>query len=109
MTVSAPSESGLAAPQDRLPSASRASDPSEPHTSRSVDASVASLRLQAVEMGGLVIDQVAGAVRALLARDAVLADFVLSRENWSTLTSAASTRTASRSSRCNSRLRTTCG
>jgi phosphate transport system protein len=80
MTVSARSGSDLAAPQERLPPASRTSDPSEPHTSRSVDASVASLRLQAVAMGGLVIDQVAGSVRALLHRDAALADLVLSRE-----------------------------
>ncbi len=44
------------------------SDPSEPHTSRAVDQSLLALRLHAVEMGGLVIDQVAvrrqGAARA---------------------------------------------
>ena len=39
--------------------AGRVSDPSEPHTSRAVDQSVASLRLLALAMGGLVIDQVA--------------------------------------------------
>jgi phosphate transport system protein len=58
----------------------RTSDPSAPHTSRSMDQSVASLRLQTVAMGGLVIDQVAGSVRALLARDAQLAEVVLARE-----------------------------
>jgi phosphate transport system protein len=62
------------------PLAARTSDPSEPHTSRSMDKSVASLRLQAVAMGGLVIDQVAGSVRALLERDPHLAALVLARE-----------------------------
>lgn len=50
------------------------------HTSRSVEQSLAGLRLHAVEMGGLAIDQVDCAVRALLERDAELADLVLSRE-----------------------------
>jgi phosphate transport system protein len=45
-----------------------------------MDQSVASLRLQAVAMGGLVIDQVAGSVRALLSRDAPRAELVLARE-----------------------------
>jgi phosphate transport system protein len=55
-------------------------DPVEGHTSKSVDQSLHALRLHAVEMGGLVIDQVGTAVRALLERDARLADLVLSRE-----------------------------
>jgi phosphate transport system protein len=57
-----------------------AGDPAEGHTSKTVDQSLTSLRLHAVEMGGLAIDQVATAVRALLERDAQLADLVLSRE-----------------------------
>jgi phosphate transport system protein len=60
--------------------ASGAGDPMEGHISRSVDQSLTALRLHAVEMGGLAIDQVATAVRALLERDAGLADLVLSRE-----------------------------
>ncbi len=56
------------------------SDPSEPHTLSAADQSIAGLRLHALEMGALVIDQVAGAVRALLERDAVLAQSVLARE-----------------------------
>jgi phosphate transport system protein len=55
-------------------------DPVEGHTSKSVDQSLHALRLHAVEMGGLVIDQVGSAVRALLERDARLAELVLSRE-----------------------------
>ena len=54
--------------------------PGEGHTARSMDQSLAGLRLHAVEMGGLVIDQVARATEALLGRDAVLAESVLSRE-----------------------------
>jgi phosphate transport system protein len=50
------------------------------HTSRAVEQSLAGLRLHAVEMGGLAIDQVACAVKALLDRDGRLADIVLSRE-----------------------------
>jgi phosphate transport system protein len=56
-------------------------DPVEGHTSKSVDQSLHALRLHAVEMGGLVIDQVGTAVKALLDRDARLADLVLSRES----------------------------
>jgi phosphate transport system protein len=56
------------------------SDPLEGHTSKTVDQSLTELRTHAVEMGGLVIDQVGSAVRALLDRDARLADLVLSRE-----------------------------
>jgi phosphate transport system protein len=55
-------------------------DPVEGHTIRSVDQSLASLRTHAVEMGGLVIDQVSSAVTALLERDVRLAEVVLSRE-----------------------------
>ena len=57
------------------------SDPSEPHTSSTVDQSVAGLRLHALEMGALVIEQVAGAVKSLVERDAVLAQAVLARES----------------------------
>ena len=55
-------------------------DPLEGHTSKSVDQSLHALRMHAVEMGGLVIDQVGTAVKALLDRDPRLADVVLSRE-----------------------------
>ncbi len=55
-------------------------DPTDPHTSSSVDQSVAGLRLHALEMGALVIDQVAGAVRALVENDSALAHAVLARE-----------------------------
>jgi phosphate transport system protein len=55
-------------------------DPVEGHTAKVFDAALAELRLQAVGMGGLVIDQVSSAVRALLDGDATLADLVLSRE-----------------------------
>jgi phosphate transport system protein len=50
------------------------------HTSKTVDQALGELRTHAVEMGGLVIDQVGIAVRALLERDAGLAERVLSRE-----------------------------
>jgi phosphate transport system protein len=55
-------------------------DPIEGHTLKAVDQTLAALRLHAVEMGGLVIDQVGSAVKSLLDRDAHLADLVLSRE-----------------------------
>ena len=55
-------------------------DPVEGHTSRTVDQSLIDLRLRAMEMGGLVIDQVGSAVKALLDRDVRLAELVLSRE-----------------------------
>jgi len=55
-------------------------DPVEGHTARVFDAALADLRMQVVVMGGLVIDQVATAVRALLNGDPDLADIVLSRE-----------------------------
>lgn len=55
-------------------------DPTDPHTSSSVDQSLTALRLRALEMGALVIDQVAGAVRALVENDIPLAHAVLARE-----------------------------
>jgi phosphate transport system protein len=55
-------------------------DPLEGHTSKTVDQSLHELRTHAVEMGGLVIDQVGSAVKALLDRDLRLAELVLSRE-----------------------------
>jgi phosphate transport system protein len=57
-----------------------AGDPAEGHTSKAVDQSLADLRLRVVAMGGLVIDQVASCVRALVEHDAALAELVLSRE-----------------------------
>lgn len=55
-------------------------DPVEGHTARAFDGALADLRLHVVAMGGLVIDQVASAVRALLDGDAAIAELVLSRE-----------------------------
>jgi len=55
-------------------------DPIEGHTAKSFDAALMDLRLQVVAMGGLVIDQVGTALRALLEGDAALAELVLSRE-----------------------------
>ena len=52
----------------------------EGHTSKTLDQSLHELRTHAVEMGGLVIDQVGCAVRALLERDAALAGRVTARE-----------------------------
>ena len=59
----------------------QASDPTEPHTSSNVDQSVAGLRLHALEMGALVIEQVAAAVKSLVERDAELAQAVLARDS----------------------------
>jgi phosphate transport system protein len=56
-------------------------DPIEGHTAKAFDAALLDLRLRIVQMGGLVIDQVAIAVRALLDGDAALAQVVLSRES----------------------------
>jgi phosphate transport system protein len=56
------------------------SDPMEGHTAKAFDGALTELRLHAVGMGGLVIDQVATAVRALLEADSDLAQVVLSRE-----------------------------
>jgi phosphate transport system protein len=55
-------------------------DPNEPHTSSNVDQSIVGLRMNALEMGALVIEQVADAVRSLIERDAALAQVVLARE-----------------------------
>lgn len=57
------------------------SDPVEGHIAKAFDAALSDLRLQIVAMGGLVIDQVSTAVRALLDGDAALADVVLVRED----------------------------
>jgi phosphate transport system protein len=56
------------------------SDPTEPHTSSNVDQTLTGLRLHALEMGALVIEQVSNASRALLERNATLAQSVLARE-----------------------------
>jgi phosphate transport system protein len=57
-----------------------AGEPGAGHTSKTVEQSLTSLRLLAVQMGGLVIDQVASAVRSLLTHDVRLAGTVESRE-----------------------------
>lgn len=57
------------------------SDPTEGHTAKVFDVALAELRLHVVTMGGLAIDQVSSAVRALLEGDASLAQVVLSRES----------------------------
>jgi phosphate transport system protein len=62
------------------PASHAGSDPLEGHTSKAMDQSLTDLRMRAVEMGGLVIDQVGSAVKALLDRDPRLAELVLSRE-----------------------------
>jgi phosphate transport system protein len=56
------------------------SDPMEGHTAKAFDVALTELRLHAVSMAGLVIDQVSTAVRALLEADGALAATVLSRE-----------------------------
>jgi phosphate transport system protein len=66
-------------PPESVPSGG--GDPVEGHTLKSVDQTLSALRLHAVEMGGLVIDQIGSAVKALLDRDTQLADLVLSRES----------------------------
>src|SRR6185295_4793577 len=55
------------------------SDPMEGHTAKAFDGALTQLRLHTVGMGGLVIDQVSTAVRALLDADAPIAHTVLSR------------------------------
>jgi len=55
-------------------------DPVEGHTAKAFDAALIDLRMRIVGMGGLVIDQVSTAVRALLDVDAALAEVVVSRE-----------------------------
>jgi len=52
----------------------------EGHISKAVDQTLHGLRMHAVEMGGLVIDQVGSAVKSLLERDLRLAEVVLTRE-----------------------------
>lgn len=55
-------------------------DPAEGHTSRTLDHALSELRLSTVSMGGLVIDQVTIAMRALLNADGNAAQQVLLRE-----------------------------
>ena len=55
-------------------------DPVEGHTAKAFDTALAELRMHVVSMGGLAIDQVSTAVRALLDTDATLAEMVLARE-----------------------------
>jgi len=50
------------------------------HTTRVIDLGLSQLRLQAVEMGSLVVDQVSKAVNALLVADEDSAEIVLARE-----------------------------
>ena len=57
------------------------SDPAEGHTAKVFDTALSELRLHIVAMGGLAIDQVSTAVRALLDGDATLAQVVLARES----------------------------
>jgi phosphate transport system protein len=56
------------------------SDPTEGHTSRTLDHALSELRLSTVSMGGLVIDQVTTAMRALLNSDNNAVQQVLLRE-----------------------------
>ena len=52
----------------------------EGHTSRVYDQAMLGLRMHLLEMGGLVLAQVTGAVRALLTADVLLAGDILDRE-----------------------------
>ncbi len=61
------------------PSAS--GDPAEGHTAKAFDQALADLRLQAVSMGGLAIDQVGSAMRALLEGNVDFSRKVLARED----------------------------
>jgi len=56
------------------------SDPTEGHTAKALDHALGELRLQTVALGGLVIDQVTTAIRALLSGDTLQAEGVLARE-----------------------------
>lgn len=56
-------------------------DPAEGHTAKAFDQALAELRLKTVSMGGLAIDQVATAMRALLEGDTDLSTTVLARED----------------------------
>lgn len=55
-------------------------EPTEGHTYKAMDSALSGLRLRVLEMGGLVVDQVTTAVRALLEYDREAAQLVLSRE-----------------------------
>jgi phosphate transport system protein len=55
-------------------------DPAEGHTAKALDHALGELRLQTVALGGLVIDQVTTAIRALLSGDTQQAEGVLARE-----------------------------
>jgi phosphate transport system protein len=79
--VSAYAESGALRQFRKTGMSQSGGDPVEGHTLKSVDQALTELRARAVEMGGLVIDQVGTAVQALLERDMGLADLVLSRES----------------------------
>jgi phosphate transport system protein len=52
----------------------------EGHLLRAYDGAISNLRLRALEMGGLVVDQVTQAVRALLEFDRAAGELVLARE-----------------------------
>jgi phosphate transport system protein len=78
--VSAPAGGSESQPPSHVPFTCGVLDPLEGHTSKAVDYSLTDLRAHAVEMGGLVIDQVGSAVKALLDRDLRLAELVLARE-----------------------------
>jgi phosphate transport system protein len=56
------------------------SDPVEGHTAKALDQALAELRLDAVTLGGLVIDQVSVSIDALIHGDESRARLVLSRE-----------------------------
>jgi phosphate transport system protein len=56
-------------------------DPVEGHIAKALDAALSEVRLHAVTLGGLVIDQVATATRALLEGDRKLGDLVIARED----------------------------
>jgi len=55
-------------------------DTGEGHTSRVYDQAMLGLRMHLLEMGGLALSQVTGAVHALLTADATLAGDILDRE-----------------------------
>ncbi|MET0659466.1 MAG: phosphate signaling complex protein PhoU [Steroidobacteraceae bacterium] len=56
-------------------------DPAEGHTAKAFDQALAELRLKVVSMGGLAIDQVGIAMRALLEGSVELSKTVLTRED----------------------------
>lgn len=55
-------------------------DPAAGHTAKALDHALGEVRLQTVALGGLVIDQVTTAIRALLSGDTQQAESVLARE-----------------------------